>query len=778
MAKVHVGENRSPAPIICGRTQHSYPFGIFYGENPLNFSFSLMLLEVSIVILITHVVRFLLKPLKQPRIVSEVIGGLIIGPSGLGRNKKFAAYMYPNNAEFVLKNVGLLGLMYFLFISGVKVEMATILKTGRKQWCTALIGVFLPLLTVVLFGLSIRKFLDEDLGQVASIWGFSSSLAITAFAVIYPIISDLNLLNSEIGRMALSTAIISDAIGLQSIIAFEVVKQGQTKNINGSICYLITLLLVISCILGGVRQAMSWIIRSTPEGQPVAEIYVTAILLSVLVIGFLSDMFGLAIANGPLLLGLAIPLGPPLGSTLVERSETIIMELLMPFAFAYVGMSMDLFSMCGKSSTLVPLFLMVLVAYISKIVAVLLASRLLGMPLRDGLTLGLMLSLRGQVEILILMHWVDLKMVKNPSFTMMVLSSTMMSAIATPLISILYDPTRPYMVNKRRTIQHTPPNTELHIVAGIHDQASVAGFIDLLDVSYPSLNSPFSVYALHLIELVGRANSVFIDHENQDQAFDYTCYNPIHNALRLYEQSRCKFIRMYPFTSVSPRRTMYQDICELALAKKAILIILPFHKECFDGSGIGFVDHGVQSVNLNVFTHAPCSVGFLVDKGSLRSHLLKRSPHHFAVLFLGGSDAREALAYADRMAGNPGVSLTVLRFLPFDNNGDDLMEKKLDDGMVTRFWVKNEGNKRVVYREVVVRNGQETVAAIRAMNNNYYNLWIVGRKQGINPVLIDGLSEWSENQELGVIGDYVTSTDFNSTASVLVVQQQVLRGQD
>ncbi|KAA8543698.1 hypothetical protein F0562_021556 [Nyssa sinensis] len=309
---------------------------------------------------------------------------------------------------------------------------------------------------------------------------------------------------------------------------------------------------------------------------------------------------------------------------------------------------------------------------------------------------------------------------------MMVLLSTTITAIATPLISVLYDPTRPYRVNKRRTIQHTPPNAELHIVSGILDQASVSSLITLLEISNPTPSSPFSVYALRLIELVGRASSVFIDHENQEMAFELNSYNPIHNALRLFEAHRNEYVKIHPFTSVSPKRTMYQDICDLALMKKATLIILPFH----DGKLGG------------------------------------RRPEW------NSTDAREALAYADRIAGNPDVSLTVIRFLCQDSELDDVMEKKLDDGVVTWFWVKNEGNERVIYREVVVRNGQETVAAIQAMNDNYYDLWIVGRKQGINPVLIEGLSVWSENNELGVIGDYVASVDLSGKASVLVVQQQ------
>jgi hypothetical protein len=224
---------------------------------------------------------------------------------------------------------------------------------------------------------------------------------------------------------------------------------------------------------------------------------------------------------------------------------------------------------------------------------------------------------------------------------------------------------------------------------------------------------------------------------------------------------------------------MYQDICKLAVANKATLIILPYHNDRLEHLGGSWV--GVRYVNLNVLAHAPCSVGILVDKFNFQKPLSASSfhdcLHHFVVLFLGGADAREALVYADRMVKNRDVSLTVIRFLAYNSVGDAEMEKKLDDGVVTWFWVKNERNNQVVYKEVVVRNGYETMAAIHAMNHDCIELWIVGKQQGINPILLEGLKEWRENQELGVIGDYVNSVEFGSSASVLVVQQQIMRGQ-
>ena len=60
--------------VSCRTTVNKHrSIGIFYGENPLQTPFSLLLLEMSLVILLSRLVRFLLKPLRQPRVVSDVI---------------------------------------------------------------------------------------------------------------------------------------------------------------------------------------------------------------------------------------------------------------------------------------------------------------------------------------------------------------------------------------------------------------------------------------------------------------------------------------------------------------------------------------------------------------------------------------------------------------------------------------------------------------------------------------------------------------------------------
>lgn len=383
---------------------------------------------------------------------------------------------------------------------------------------------------------------------------------------------------------------------------------------------------------------------------------------------------------------------------------------------------------------------------------------------------------------------------------MMVLFTIIASGVASPLIAFIYDPTRPYMSSQRRTIQHLPPGQDFNILMCVHDKESMTSLISLLEIFLPNPCIPAVVYTMHLVELAGRANPVMINHQTQSSS-SYPSYCGLHNALKAFQESKSNPIPIQEFTIVAPMRTIYQDICELSLTQKVTFIIVPFHKDRNKSlGGVEFVRHGVQYVNNNVLSHAPCSVGIFVDNGHFGvNNFMRQSSStcfvggdsnivvesfsctptfHFVMLFLGGADSREALLFADHMVSNPRVRLTVMRFLSQDYEGDDELERRVDDGVMTSFYVKHEQNQRVTYRELAVRDGNGTAAAIKGLNDeDPCDLWITGRRQGINPVLLMGLTDWSENKELGVIGDYVISTDFKRTASVMVVQQQILRGQ-
>lgn len=149
------------------------------------------------------------------------------------------------------------------------------------------------------------------------------------------------------------------------------------------------------------------------------------------------------------------------------------------------------------------------------------------------------------------------------------------------------------------------------------------------------------------------------------------------------------------------------------------------------------------------------------------------------LIFNGGKDDREALAITNRMRlTEKRTRLTIIRFIPKSSEMDnDEWEQQQSINLkesVTSIVGSNikENDAKVTYIDKAVSDGSETSRILRAMANDY-DLFIVGSGSGIGTEATSGISEWTEFNELGPIGDLLASHEYPSSASVLVVQKQV-----
>lgn len=362
-------------------------------------------------------------------------------------------------------------------------------------------------------------------------------------------------------------------------------------------------------------------------------------------------------------------------------------------------------------------------------------------------------------------------------FALSVLSVIVVTTILAPLIKYLYDPSWQYTAIKRSTIQHAKREADLRILVGIHNHENVPTIVNLLEVSHASEESKIAVIAIVLVELVGRTTPVLVAHQPYGSMRTSTSStSQIINALRQYEDQNEGFVTIQSFTSIAPYVTMHNDICRVGVDKRATIVIVPFHKQwAIDGS-IGSINRAIQGMNINILDSAPCSVGILVDRGVLRGSMplvsTGRPLYHVAVIYIGGADDAESLAYGARMAQSETVDLTVVRFLLF--GAENTKERKLETDLIYEYRQANAGNERFVVVEEVVKDGLALSASIKEMVD-CFDLILVGRNHQPS-TLIAALGEWCECPELGVIGDMLASPDLRCTASVLVIQQQRMGG--
>lgn len=87
--------------------------GIWQGDNPMDFAFPWLIVQICIVLIVTRTLAFLLKPLRQPRVIAEIIGGVLLGPSALGRSQAYMHRIFPRSVSQYLNLLQILSFYSF-----------------------------------------------------------------------------------------------------------------------------------------------------------------------------------------------------------------------------------------------------------------------------------------------------------------------------------------------------------------------------------------------------------------------------------------------------------------------------------------------------------------------------------------------------------------------------------------------------------------------------------------------------------------------------------------
>ena len=150
------------------------------------------------------------------------------------------------------------------------------------------------------------------------------------------------------------------------------------------------------------------------------------------------------------------------------------------------------------------------------------------------------------------------------------------------------------------------------------------------------------------------------------------------------------------FTAISPYTTMHDEVCALALEKRVSMILVPFHK-LWTVHETDEASNSVRAMNRNILKKAPCSVGILVNRGTLTAAARSRNScttFNIGMIFVGGQDDREALAYAIRMSKHPNVRLTLIRFIEADRKRKNGTDMDQDYEMINEFRTANMKDRK------------------------------------------------------------------------------------
>lgn len=705
---------------------------------------------------------------------------MLLGPSAIGGIKGFRVIFFPNYNFEIIETMAHLALVLFAFMTGLQTEVKPLLNTGSMAKTVAFSGIIVPFL----IGATLYYILPHDDGRTSGFIFYGGALTVTGFSDLAKILDRQRVLQTEAGKVALSSAAIHD------FSSWFFLAVGLAASGSGLHWAIICNVMYILFSVYYLPRILAWIIRKTPDGQGYSEFYMCSMVIGMMFCGVITDAIGTHPMIGAFIFGLCMP-SKVVEAALLDKFEDFVMGVFMPVFFVVCGLRTNIGVMATDTSIFV-VFLAIIFAFSAKIIGALAATCFSGLSAREAIAVGILTNTKSTMAMILLEVGQIQQVLTTQAYSIMVVAVLVMTIVVGPMTSRCR-PSQSLVPYKRRTIENEKPNEELRVLACIYGTNDVPPIIQLLESSNSTQESPICVFGLQLAELVGRGPPMLVAHSSSKRgpsknlSHDEVQTSQIISAFDNYEL-RSQGVSTQVLTARSSFTTMAEDICNVAREKRTAFVILPFHKQHSMDGEMEEINPAIQSVNEGVLVNSPCSVGILIDRGRLYSTGCARN---IVVLYFGGPDDREALSLAWRMIEpDGGVHLTVIRFIPGKDasevdpmgfayynrsfvsiNIDPDKDRATDEELINYFKTSTVTDNSITYVEVILNNEEETTNAIKAMDTRNYDLYIVGRGRGVVSPLTAGLADWCDCPELGPIGDLLVTSEFESAFSVLVVQQ-------
>jgi Kef-type K+ transport system membrane component KefB len=379
------------------------------------------------------------KRFRQPPVIGEILGGLLLGPTLFGMFAPEAqAWLFPRTGAVAsgLGLVGQIGMLLLMFLAGAEMRTVFSRHDGRMVGMIAVAGIVVPLAGGVLFAWSLdgSGLIGPANDSTALGLVLISSLAVTSIPVIARIMLDLGIMQTVFARVVLSVAVLEDivlnvllavALGMVSHAkqdAFGLSTVLQLSSTTESIAYhtlaSIGFLLLVYGV-SKVRRPARRLVSDRAADQVAIRIVLTLGVAASCV------LLGLAPIFGAFAVGLLTDL-PRTGSESMTVIRSFASGFFIPIYFAIVGLKLDLVHGFALWFTIG----FILLACALKIVGVFVGARLAGSPAQNAINLAVAMNARGGPGIVMATLAFDAGIVSQQLFTTLVLT-----AIATSLLA-------------------------------------------------------------------------------------------------------------------------------------------------------------------------------------------------------------------------------------------------------------------------------------------------------------------------------------------------------
>lgn len=358
---------------------------------------TMLFLSLAILLGTARLLGEIARRLQQPAVVGEILAGLLLGPTVMGRiAPHLQQSLFPTEGALAiaLQSLFTVAVALFLVVAGLEVDLSVAFRQGKTTLVNAVTGMVLPFVLGFAVAAAVPELLMENPGKEFPLF-FGVALCISALPVIAKILKDLNLLKTDIGVIVIASATVNDLIGW---ILFAIVLGSVTTTQGFSIPMVIalTLAFVFVMLTAGrwtIHKFLPWLQAHTSWPAGVMGFGMAGAFLC----ASFTEHIGIHAIFGAFIFGVA--LGD--SSHLRERTRTTLDQFISfifaPIFFASIGLKVDFIS----NFSLVPVVLVLVIATVGKIAGCYIGGIMTGLSKRESMAIGVAKNARGAMEIIL-----------------------------------------------------------------------------------------------------------------------------------------------------------------------------------------------------------------------------------------------------------------------------------------------------------------------------------------------------------------------------------------
>jgi Kef-type K+ transport system membrane component KefB len=404
-----------------------------------------LLVALALLLSAAHGVGYVFMSLRQPRVVGEILGGLILGPTVFGAvwpGLQARAFPASGSVPLVLDAIYQLGLLLLMFSAGAEIRSS--FHSGERRtiaWVSAT-GLALPFLA----GLGLLSILDTSRWEGPAGAGtsfllvFAIAIAVTSIPVISRIMLDLGILETSFARIVLGVAVIEDVV-LYVLLAIALGVVAQTpgeafglpdalgldpSSALATVYHVVATLgfLAVSLTLGPpvYRRVLRFRFNVVKRGSAIGFQLVFMFLATVVAV-----FLGVVPLFGAFVAGIVVASSSARGAAKArEDIKSFSFAFFIPVYFAIVGLRLDLLRDFN------PLWFVgfFVFACAAKSASVYLGARLAREPRSSAINLSVALNARGGPGIVLASVAFDAAIINEAFYTTLVLLAVLTSLAA------------------------------------------------------------------------------------------------------------------------------------------------------------------------------------------------------------------------------------------------------------------------------------------------------------------------------------------------------------